>query len=148
MQVYLEPWGSKEPAVLEAAGQQAPCSTSGQQTGESVGTSTGRGSLLERWTIQYEQLLPETGMQRTRSQLARLDPPAIYKRLVRHTCDHGRSFDAGSVAAGSPAGRWLHASVHMGPAQGVVMTRLLLCQSARLEVPSWLVPQSVRRLQG
>lgn len=40
-------------------------------------------TLLERWLFHYEPVAPEVNLQRRRTQLARLDPPALYKRAVR-----------------------------------------------------------------
>lgn len=45
--------------------------------------AAGRGMLLERWSMHYQPDPQDGSLQRSRSQLARLDPPAIYKRMVR-----------------------------------------------------------------
>lgn len=39
-------------------------------------------TLLERWKFQFEPSPPDGNLQRRRAQLARLDPPAVYKRAV------------------------------------------------------------------
>lgn len=47
-------------------------------------------TLLERWKFHFEPSPPDGNMQRRRAQLARLDPPAVYKRAVSFVpqCNH------------------------------------------------------------
>ena len=53
------------------------------QEGSPSGTpAAARGMLLERWSMHYQPDPQDGSLQRSRSQLARLDPPAIYKRMV------------------------------------------------------------------
>ncbi|KAL4430978.1 hypothetical protein ABPG75_006234 [Micractinium tetrahymenae] len=58
LEVFLQPWGA------QAAGQ------------DKVET------LLERWVVHYYPQLPEGPSHLSRSQLSRLNPQSVYKRLV------------------------------------------------------------------
>ncbi len=40
------------------------------------------GTLLERWVLHYRAMLPESPSHLTRSQISRLNPSSVYKRLV------------------------------------------------------------------
>ena len=39
-------------------------------------------TLLERWVVHYAPMLPEGASHLSRSQLSRLNPSSVYKRLV------------------------------------------------------------------
>lgn len=74
--MYLRPWGSSgEQTSLQP-------STSGQQDICVQTNAFPSATLLERWMFHFEACPPDGNLQRRRAQLARLDPPAVYKRAV------------------------------------------------------------------
>lgn len=75
-QVYLRPWGPSE----EQASDQH--STSEHQDICLQTNAFPSATLLERWMFHFEPSPPDGNLQRRRAQLARLDPPAVYKRAV------------------------------------------------------------------
>lgn len=76
IEVYLRPWGSSgEQTSLQP-------STSGQQDICVQTNAFPSATLLERWMFHFEACPPDGNLQRRRAQLARLDPPAVYKRAV------------------------------------------------------------------
>ena len=79
VQVYLRPWGATEEQAA------AMSCTQGQACQDICVQSNAfpSATLLERWLFHYEPVAPEVNLQRRRTQLARLDPPALYKRAVR-----------------------------------------------------------------
>ena len=64
LQVFLQPWGT--------AARQAPLQP-GQPPVETV---------LETWVFHYQPTIMPQGPTLSRSQLSRLNPTSIYKRLV------------------------------------------------------------------
>ena len=81
LQVYLQPWGAQEPVVAQGGNRLTGAPSQEGSPGGSP--AAGRGMLLERWSMHYQPDPQDGSLQRSRSQLARLDPPAIYKRMVR-----------------------------------------------------------------
>ncbi|KAL3133251.1 hypothetical protein ABBQ38_007134 [Trebouxia sp. C0009 RCD-2024] len=76
IEVYMRPWGpSGEQTSLQP-------STSGQQDICLQTDAFPAATLLERWMFHFEACPPDGNLQRRRAQLARLDPPAVYKRAV------------------------------------------------------------------
>lgn len=75
IEVYLRPWGASE----EQSGQH---STLGHHDICLQSNAFPSAVLLERWLFHYEPAIPDGNLQRRRAQLARLDPPAVYKRAV------------------------------------------------------------------
>eukprot|EP00887_Chlorella_sp_A99_P005492 scaffold1.g5492.t1 len=63
LEVFLQPWGARDP--LPGGEQAARVET-----------------LLERWVLHYHPMLPESPTTLSRSQLLRLNPSSVYKRLV------------------------------------------------------------------
>ena len=82
-QVYLRPWGAnEEPDSTVSASQQSQSSQDIFVQSNAFPSAT----LLERWLFHYEPIAPEVNLQRRRAQLARIDPPALYKRAVSQLC--------------------------------------------------------------
>ena len=77
--------------------------------------AAGRGMLLERWSMHYQPDPQDGSLQRSRSQLARLDPPAIYKRMVRAQVPAGANSQFPL-----PAQPWKECTAGMRWAQGEV----------------------------
>ncbi|KAL0035164.1 hypothetical protein WJX79_004130 [Trebouxia sp. C0005] len=77
IEVYLRPWGASE--------EQSPPlqhSPSQPQDIRLQSDAFPSATLLERWMFHFEPAMQDGNLQRRRAQLARLDPPAVYKRAV------------------------------------------------------------------
>lgn len=77
IEVYLRPWGASEeqsPPLQHRISQPQDI----QLQSDAFPSAT----LLERWMFQFEPAMQDGNLQRRRAQLARLDPPAVYKRAV------------------------------------------------------------------
>ena len=66
---------------VHAAPASQPEVQSGSKLARGDADSCADAKMLERWTFEYRQ--PEQGRQLSRAQLSRLDPSAIYKRMVQ-----------------------------------------------------------------
>lgn len=76
-QVYLRPWGASEdqsPSLQHRPSQPHDI----RLQSDAFPSAT----LLERWMFHFEPAVQDGNLQRRHAQLARLDPPAVYKRAV------------------------------------------------------------------
>lgn len=82
-QVYLRPWGAHD-----EHDSTVPTSQQSQSSQDIFVQSNAfpAATLLERWLFHYEPIAPDVNLQRRRAQLARIDPPALYKRAVSQLC--------------------------------------------------------------
>lgn len=77
IEVYLRPWGASEEKTANVQHNTAEPQDIHVQC-DAFPSAT----LLERWMFRFEPSVQDGNLQRRRAQLARLDPPAVYKRAV------------------------------------------------------------------